>query len=170
MEFPDIDKLHKLLTDKDRLDKLFHKEKEVNRFEGQEKRVAALLARSMSLAKSGKFIEAIDAYFDAWNFFEGFRAQETAANAALLNAQLISAHKTIFEEIAKEIDLCCAGDRYNKAMYLYETLRIFHDKSRKYLNDSTLQEHFKRMEGIYNSMIAIYKLHHPAGSGEAQDA
>jgi len=170
MEFPDREKLQKLFPDKSRIDKLLHKEKEVNKFESQEKRVYALVYKSLSLVMSGKFIEAIDAYFDAWNFFDGFRAQETEENAALLKAKLVSAHKTIFEEMAKEIDLCCAGDRYNKAMYLYETLRIFHDKSRKYLDDSMLQEHFKRMEGIYNSMIAIYKLHHPAGSGEAQDA
>jgi hypothetical protein len=160
MQFPDRDKLQKLL----------HKEKEINKFEGQEKRVASLIARSRSLLESGKFIESIDEYYNAWNFFESFKAQETKVNAAAITAQLLSTHERMFEEIAKEINLCCAGDKYNKAMYLYETLRLFNDNARKYLDDSTHQDYFKRVQGLYNSMIAIYKLHHPAGSGETQDA
>ena len=145
MQFPDRDKLQKLL----------HKEKEVSRFGSQEKRVAALIARCLSLLGSGKFIEAIDEYYNAWNFFESFRAQEPVSEAAALSAQLRSVHERIFKEIAREIDICCAGDKYNKAMYLYETLRLFHDNARKYLDDSTHQTYFKRMQEIYNSMISI---------------
>jgi len=159
-----------LFPDKDRLQKLFHKEDSKSPFEGHEKRIGLMLAKSLSLAGSGKFLEAIDEYYNAWNFFESVRAQEPEAGAASISARLLAAHEMIFGGIAKEIDLCCAGDRYNKAMYLYETLRLFQKNAQKYLGDSANQDYFKRMQAIYNSMIAIYKLHHPAGEGAKRDA
>jgi len=157
-----------LFPDKKKVQDLFRDHKAENPFEGQEKQLSSLLKKSLSLSNSGKHLEAIDEYYSAWNFFESFKDQEPAEKRAGLRVKLISVHKRIFEEIAKEINLCCAGNRYNKAMYLYELLRIFHDKSRRYLEYEKLQDFFKRMQSIYNSMVSIYKLHNPKGGDKDQ--
>ncbi len=157
-----------LFPDKKKVQDLFRGHKTENPFEGQEKRLSAILEKTLSLSNSGKHLEGVDEYYSAWNFFESFKDQESAEKRAGLRAKLILVHKRVFEEIAKEINLCCAGDRYNKAMYLYELLRRFHDKSRKYLEYDELQDFFKRMQSIYNSMISIYKLHNPRGEDKDQ--
>lgn len=156
------------LPGRTKLKDLFHAKKEENPFEGQEKRLGRILEKSLSLSNSRKHLEAINEYYEARNFVDGFRAQEPDEKKAVLEVKLTSVHKRIFEEISKEIDLCCAGDRYDKAMYLYELLREFHEKSEKYLKDEQLQDFFKRMQATYNSMIAIYKLHHPKGVEQHQ--
>ena len=125
----------------------------------QEEKLAHLMRKADTDLQKKKFLDSIDSYYKARNFYDTFRKYEMDYKKKELETELFDFHRKLFDAMAKEINLLVIGDRYDEAMYLYELLRIFSSNSSKYLEYRDQTEYYKRLQEIYNSMIAIYKLH-----------